>query len=109
MMDRFRWLAILSVLVLGACSENGPSESGAAGSAAAPGVESDRFAPVERVETQRVAPKAIHTSMAASGTVRARRVTQIGAEVSGRLVEILVDVGDEVEEGDPLFQIDPRP
>ena len=47
--------------------------------------------------------------MAASGAIRARRVTEIGAEVSGRLVEVLVDVGDEVEEGDPLFRIDARP
>ena len=41
--------------------------------------------------------------MAASGTVRARRVTQIGAEVSGRLVEILVDVGDEVVFFEPFY------
>ena len=31
MMDLFRWLALLSVLVLGACSENGPSNAGTAG------------------------------------------------------------------------------
>jgi len=109
MMDPFRWLALLSVLVLGACSENGPSNTGAAASAAASGAEAATSAAVERVETQRVAPGEIHTSMVASGTVRARRVTEIGAEVSGRLVEILVDVGDEVEEGDPLFRIDARP
>jgi multidrug efflux system membrane fusion protein len=64
---------------------------------------------VERVETQRVALEPVDTSMAASGAVRARRVTEIGAEVSGRLVQVMVDVGDTVEEGDPLFQIDPRP
>ena len=111
MMHLLRRLALLSVLSLVACSENGPSSAGAAGSAAASQSEpeSRTSTAVDRVETQRVALGAIHTSMAASGAIRAKRVSEIGAEVSGRLVEILVDVGDEVEEGDPLFQIDARP
>ena len=111
MMHLFRWLALVSVLSLAACSESGPSSVEAAGGAAASESEpaSQKSASVDRVETQRVALGAIHTSMAASGAIRAKRVTEIGAEVSGRLVEILVDVGDEVEEGDPLFQIDARP
>ena len=111
MMHLFRWLALLAVLSLVACSENGPSSAGAAGSGAESQSEPESriSAAVDRVETQRVALGAIHTSMAASGAIQAKRVTEIGAEVSGRLVEIAVDVGDVVEEGDPLFQIDARP
>ena len=109
MMHLFRWLALLAVLSLVACSENGPSSAGAAGGEAASQPESRTSAGIDRVETQRVTLGAIHTSMAASGAIQAKRVTEIGAEVSGRLVEVLVDVGDEVEEGDPLFRIDARP
>jgi len=111
MMRVYHWLALLAVLSLAACAESDSSGVGAAGGAAASPSEPEfqGSAGVDRVETQRVELGEIRTSMAASGAIRARRVTEIGAEVSGRLVEVLVDVGDEVEEGDPLFQIDARP
>jgi RND family efflux transporter MFP subunit len=111
MMRVYDWLALLAVLSLVACAESDPSSVGPAGGAAGSPSEPDfqGSAAVDRVETQRVVLGEIRTSMAASGAIRARRVTEIGAEVSGRLVEVLVDVGDEVEEGDPLFQIDARP
>jgi RND family efflux transporter MFP subunit len=51
----------------------------------------------------------VETRITASGSVLARRTTEIGAELSGRLIEIRVDVGDRVEAGAPLFQIDPEP
>ncbi len=101
----FGGLPLLLALALAACSENDLSGVAAAEESAA----STESAAVDRVETQRVALEEVRTSMAASGVVRARRVTEVAAEVSGRLVEILVDVGDAVEEGDPLFRIDPRP
>ena len=84
MMDLSRWLVLLMVLSLAACSENGSSSAGGAGSGAASEPESRTSAAVDRVETQRVVPGEIRTSMAASGAIRARRVTQIGAEVRGR-------------------------
>ena len=62
-----------------------------------------------RVETQRVALGNVPARITASGSIRARRVTAIGAEVAGRLVEVFVDVGDPVEAGDALFRIDPVP
>ena len=107
MMRFSRWLACLSLLSLVACAESDPSSVEAAQAAANSG--SRDSAALERVETQRVVLGTIRSSMAASGSIQARRVTEIGAEVSGRLVEVLVDVGDLVEEGDPLFRIDPRP
>lgn len=63
----------------------------------------------ERVPTARVRPGSVESRITASGSVLARRTTEVGAEVSGRLVEIHVDVGDRVAEGDALFQIDPEP
>jgi len=102
-----RWLGLLSVLALIACAEDEPRDVGAAEGAAAS--HSQEGAAPDRVETERVAPAVIRTSMSASGSIRARRVSEIGAEVSGRLVRVFVDVGDDVKEGDPLFQIDARP
>jgi RND family efflux transporter MFP subunit len=107
MMRNSSGLSLLLLLALVACGEENPRTVEAAAGAASP--RSQGSAVVDRVETQRVALGAIRTSMAASGAIRARRVTEIGAEVSGRLVQVLVDVGDVVEEGDPLFRIDARP
>jgi len=112
MMRCSRWLSLLvlfslpvGLLALGACSDPEASSAESGEGAARPG---DSIA-VEPVETERVALGKIHTYMAASGSLRARRVTEIGSEVSGRLAQVLVDVGDDVEEGDPLFRIDPGP
>ena len=112
MMRRSRWLSLLvlfalpvGLLALGACSDPEASSAESKEGTARPG---DSIA-VEPVETERVALGKIHTYMAASGSLRARRVTEIGSEVSGRLAQVLVDVGDDVEEGDPLFRIDPGP
>lgn len=62
-----------------------------------------------RVETQRVVPGNVPARISASGSIRARRVTAIGSEVPGRLIEVLVELGDPVEAGDALFRIDPLP
>ena len=40
-----------------------------------------------------------------SGSVRARNQTEIYAEVSGQIVEVLANDGDQVEAGDPLVRI----
>jgi RND family efflux transporter MFP subunit len=64
---------------------------------------------VELVEVQRVELGVLPVAIEASGSIQARRVSHIGAEVGGRLLEVFVDVGDEVESGMALFQIDPHP
>ena len=48
-------------------------------------------------------------TIAAPGSVVARRESQIGAEISGRIVRVHVAEGDRVEAGAPLFEIDPAP
>lgn len=95
--------ALLSLAVLlagcGAPNEISP---------AADTVVSVERAPIE-IATTRVVSGALATTIAAAGSIRARRESAIGAEVSGRILSVLVDVGDEVAEGDALFQIDPLP
>jgi membrane fusion protein (multidrug efflux system) len=43
----------------------------------------------------------------AVGSFRARQTTQIGSQVSGRVQEMLVDVGDVVKKGQELVHLDP--
>ena len=44
-------------------------------------------------------------SLQASGTVEATAIN-MAPELSGRVVEVLVDKGDQVSAGDPLFRLD---
>jgi RND family efflux transporter MFP subunit len=95
---------LLLLALLLACAEEGGQET-AQVEAAPPAAEP---APT-RVEVERVGSAALRAVIAASGTIEARRITEIGTEVPGRIVEVLVDVGDTVVEGAPLFRIDPGP
>ena len=58
-----------------------------------------QFASVERGTVEDV--------VTATGTLQPRDYVDVGAQVSGQLDKIHVDVGSEVEEGQPLADIDP--
>jgi RND family efflux transporter MFP subunit len=62
-----------------------------------------------QVEVERVRSARLTALVVASGTVEARRLTAVASEVPGRIVEVLVEVGDEVEVNAPLFRIDSQP
>ncbi|MCP5058922.1 MAG: efflux RND transporter periplasmic adaptor subunit [bacterium] len=62
-----------------------------------------------RIALERVRSDRLQATIAASGSIEARRITEIGSEVTGRITEVFVDVGEAVEEGAPLFQIDREP
>jgi RND family efflux transporter MFP subunit len=62
-----------------------------------------------RVETAVVASESLTAVIAASGTIEAKRLTEIGADVPGTLDAVYVDVGHTVERGAPLFRVDPGP
>jgi membrane fusion protein (multidrug efflux system) len=61
------------------------------------------------VTSQRVRSGSISQRVFAPGSLVARRVSHIGAEVPGRIEEIFVRSGERVEAGAPLFRIDPEP
>jgi membrane fusion protein (multidrug efflux system) len=61
------------------------------------------------VETVAARTGGVLARIAAHGSLVPRRESQIGAEVPGRIEEVLVAVGDRVETGDVLFRIDPEP
>ncbi len=63
--------------------------------------------PAVEVATAPVQHGAIQPRLTASGSLVSRRQSEIGAEAQGRIERVFVDVGDRVEAGAPLFQIDP--
>ena len=64
----------------------------------------DRGVPV-RLEA--VARRDLIQTVTSSGNIRAGRVTDISSEVSARVIELLVDEGDDVVAGQLLLRLDP--
>ena len=62
---------------------------------------------VRPVRTQQISRAGIDNSATYSGEVRARHEASLGFLVGGRVQRRLVEVGDHVAVGMPLFQIDP--
>jgi len=58
-----------------------------------------------RVET--VDTRDLVATVTASGNVRARRKVDISSDISARVAELLVDEGEDVEEGQVLLRLDP--
>ncbi|HBZ68556.1 MAG TPA: hypothetical protein DEP35_01890 [Deltaproteobacteria bacterium] len=60
------------------------------------------------VKTTLVRRGSIVPRITAAGSLLARRESQIGAQVTGRIERVMVSVGDRVEVDQPLFEIDPE-
>lgn len=54
-----------------------------------------------------VAARTLREEAPAVGSFRARQTTRVGAEVSGEVLEVLVDVGAAVTRDQPLVRLDP--
>lgn len=76
------------------------------GSAAAISLASarDKGVPVRLEEVQR---RDLVAMVTASGNIRARRSVDISSDISARVAELLVEEGDEVQEGQVLLRLDP--
>lgn len=59
------------------------------------------------VRVDAVSERDLVATITATGSVRARRQVNISADVIGRVIELNVDEGDEVERGMVLLRIDP--
>lgn len=59
--------------------------------------------------TQKVVRGDIENAITAVGTLKALRSVNVGAQVSGQLKSVKVEVGDEVTQGQLLAEIDPAP
>jgi len=60
------------------------------------------------VKTTLVRRGSILPHITAAGSLLARRESQIGAQVTGRVERVMVSVGDRVTADQPLFEIDPE-
>lgn len=58
-------------------------------------------------QTAEVTRGNIEVTISAAGKIRPKESVDVGAQVSGQLQELLVEIGDEVEKGDLLARIDP--
>lgn len=58
-------------------------------------------------KTETVQRADIEATVAAIGTLRPRESVEVGAQVSGQITRLHVDVGDVVEQGQLLVEIDP--
>lgn len=96
---RSAFAATLGVLLaLAACSGE-PARTGAPPPTAAEDTGTE-------VTTAVVRRGEIATRVIAPGSLHPKRESKIGTEVTGRIERVLVSVGDRVETGAPLFQID---
>ena len=60
-----------------------------------------------QVRMEEVAQRDLVATVTVSGNIRARRAVDISADVMGRIIELNVEEGDDVNEGDVLLRIDP--
>lgn len=101
------WIVLRIAAICGAAALLGCSPStevGRATAAVAPSAE-PRALVVETIE----AVAGVAAGIVSHGSLVPRRESPIGPEVGGRLAAIQVEIGDRVEQGAPLFQIDPAP
>ena len=85
-------IAVVGVLVLGAAAFLSISQ---------------RRTDAEEVRADIVERRDLTATVTASGNVRARRKVDISSDISARVAELLIDEGDDVEEGQELLRLDP--
>jgi HlyD family secretion protein len=91
---RRRWIAVLVVLL------------GAGGASAA--IWKQRSAPAQatQYQTQKVERGDLRVSVTATGTLKARSTVEVGAEITGRVLQVHVNFNDKVTRGQVLAEID---
>lgn len=76
------------------------------GSAAALSVIKGRDRGLE-VRMEEVARRDLVQIVTASGNIRARRLVELSSDISAKVDQLLVDAGDDVNQGDVLLRLDP--
>ena len=61
-----------------------------------------------RYRTEKVERKDLRVTVSATGTLQTLKSVDVGAEVTGRLLRVLVDYNDKVKQGQLLAEIDPE-
>lgn len=98
-----RLLSLTLALLAAGCPGGQAADPPPAPAALAPAAT----APVVSRTWVAAAARPLQEEVPAVGSLRARQTTRVGAEVSGEVAEVLVDVGDRVKKGQPLVRLDP--
>jgi HlyD family secretion protein len=61
---------------------------------------------IEKVRITQVGLRDVRAIVRAQGKIRARDQVEVGSEISGRVIGVFVEEGQEVSLGDPLFSLD---
>ncbi len=105
------FLCVLCALTLTACSSDAPSTSGV--QAAAPGGRGGgrggRGAGEVPVSVATVVERSMPVNLHAVGNVESSSTVEIRSQVTGSLLTVEFEEGQDVNAGDLLFTIDPRP
>jgi len=90
---RRTWLVLIAIIVIGAVAYFWISRSS--------------IAPQETISTP-VIRESIEMTVLATGTLEPSRLVSVGAQVSGQVKRLHVELGDVVRAGDPIAEIDSR-
>ena len=93
------FLPLIAAFLLSGCEKSGSAQSAAASAARPP-------APVV---VARVEQRDIPVQIQAIGNVEAYQMVQIRSQVNGQIQQIFFKEGEDVRQGQPLFQLDQRP
>src|SRR5882757_9589897 len=93
-----RLIPTLFLVVLAACQKDqNPQAKGPAGP------------PVVPVSVAKATQESVPTELRVVGSVEASAIVQVRSQISGPLLRVAFTEGQNVNKGDLLFQIDPRP
>ncbi len=95
---------LLAALALAGCKPPSDAPSGGAGPQPAAPAPPQQAGDETWIEAQR---KTIRRYVQAVGTFRARQTTRVGSQVSGRVKEVLVEVGSAVKKDQVVVRLDP--
>lgn len=102
------WAVIVGGAFVGAgCTRQSESAGAEPPAAAQPAAPERSAADVPEDAWVAVRTDTLRQLVPAVGSLRARQTTRLGAQVSGRVAAVLVDVGDRVVRGQVLVRLDP--
>src|SRR5216683_563110 len=93
------WVAAALAIAVGACSKGKAAAGGGGGAAGGAPMGLPVEVVVARMDT-------VRDEIAATGQIEAVQSIDLRPEVDGRIVEIVIREGQEVEQGTPLFKVD---
>src|ERR1700750_322633 len=67
-----------------------------------------RRTPVTTVTVETIKTRDLEAIVSASGKIQPKRLVNISADTSGRVVDLAVNEGDRIKKGQFLLQIDPK-